>query len=96
MGINETGKLNFSAFPNPFIESLIISLNMDKETDAEVTIFNTLMQPVQTLFEGQLQKGPNHLNWDGTDANHKRVSPGVYMISIRTAAGSTTFRVISL
>ena len=96
MGIHETGKWNFSAFPNPFIESLNIRLFMDGETDAEITIFNTLMQPVRTLIDGRLQKGSNQLTWDGTDANHNRVAPGVYLISVRTATGSKTFRVISL
>jgi hypothetical protein len=96
MGINETGKWNFSAFPNPFIESLNIRLFIDGETDAEITVFNTMMQPVRTLFVGRLQKGNNHLTWDGTDANHNRVSPGVYLISVRTQTGQQTFRVIGL
>ena len=96
MGMNEAEKLSFRAFPNPFNESLNIRLNPDRETDAKITIYNTLMQPVCTIFEGRLNKGNNHLTWDGTDTNHNRVSPGVYMISIRTASGQQTFRVISL
>jgi hypothetical protein len=95
-GIKKAEKWSFSAFPNPFVESLNIRLNMDGETDAEITIFNTLMQPVRTLFDGRLQKGNNHLTWDGTDAIHNRVAPGVYLISVRTQTGQQTFRVIGL
>ena len=95
-GIDKTEKWSFSAFPNPFMESLKIKFVMEEETDAQILVFNTMMQPVCTLFNGRLHKGSNYLTWDGMDANQSRVSPGVYMISVRTTTGQQTFRIIKL
>ena len=95
-GINEPGKCNITTWPNPFAGSVNIGLNMDGETDAEIMVFNTLMQPVRSIFKGRLHIGANHLIWNGTDGNDNRVQPGVYMISIRTQSGQQTFRVIGL
>lgn len=96
MGINKTEKWSFSTWPNPFAGSLNIGLKMDGKTDAEITIFNTLMQPIRSLFQGRFNKGDNNIIWDGTDANRNHVAPGVYIISVRTASGQQTIRVISL
>jgi len=95
-GIKKTEKWSFTASPNPFMESLKMQFVMEEDTDAQILVFNTMMQPVCTLFNGRLHKGSNHLTWDGMDANHSRVSPGVYLISILTAEGQKTFRIISL
>jgi len=95
-GIKKTEKWSFSVFPNPFTESLKIKFVMEEDSDTQILVFNTMMQPVCTLFDGRLHKGSNQLTWDGTDANHNRVAPGVYLISVRTATGQQTFRVIRL
>jgi hypothetical protein len=95
-GINEPGKWNITTWPNPFAGSLNIGLNMNVETNAEIMIFNTLMQPVRSLFQGRLNKGNNNIVWDKTDEHHNPVAPGVYMISVRTPSGKQILRVISL
>jgi hypothetical protein len=94
MGLKENEKYNFSAFPNPFLTSLDIYLNVQVETDAEVTVYNTLMQLVLNVFHGKLNKGSNHLTWDGKNMNGNDAAPGVYLIVIRVASGQQTVRVV--
>lgn len=94
MGTNEDESMQLRAFPNPFHDMMKIDLTSSRETSAEITVYNTLMQPVRTLFSGRLYQGVHHLAWDGTNAENTRVEPGVYLVTIRIDGGMKSFRVV--
>lgn len=76
------------AYPNPFNSRVMISLNMVKGGDADISIFDVNGRLVKTLFKGgNLQKGTHNFSWDATDASGKEVSSGSYFAVATTPQG---------
>jgi hypothetical protein len=96
MGNDKSDNVRYNLFPNPFKEKLNIDLKITGGIKMEIVVYNALMKPVRTLFDGCLQTGNYHLTWDGKDGSHNCVSPGVYLISITSPNGNQTLRVVRL
>jgi hypothetical protein len=93
---NDRHLQDFFAGPNPFTNQVKISWNVSRGDLITLTVFNTLMQPVRTIFSGQCSGGNQEFTWDGMNENHQRVSPGVYLIRLQTSSGQSILRVIAL
>jgi hypothetical protein len=88
--------VDFLAGPNPFTSRIKISWNVAREIPLTITVFNTLMQPVKTIFSGKGSGQKQEYTWDGMNENHQRVSPGVYLVRFQTSEGQKILRVIAL
>ena len=95
IGVAEPGIEKIIAAPNPFTEKVRIFLGTNRETFANVTIYNSLMQPVRELFTGIVSQN-NSLIWDGTDRYGREVSRGIYFITIITPSGQKTLKIVKM
>ena len=93
---NDKHLQDFFVGPNPFTNQVKFSWNVSQDEPVTLTVFNTLMQPVRTIFSGQGSGQKQEFTWDGMNENHQRVSPGVYLVRLQTSAGQRTLRVIAL
>ena len=101
IGISEAGSLNtispvFSdVFPNPFRESISIRLSTDLASPVRLSVVDLLGREASVLIDDTLQPGTHFVRWNGKDASGRTVSPGSYIILLRTNGGVNT-RVVSL
>ncbi len=71
-------------YPNPFMNKAHISLVLNHKQDVRLDIYNSKGCMVQTLCNGQLDKGTYAFVWDGRDSNGAESSNGVYFYRIKT------------
>jgi hypothetical protein len=83
-------------YPNPFNPETNISFILKASADAELTIYNLKGQKVKTLHSGLLVKGRHTLVWNGTDAEQKSVSSGVYFYKLSSGKFTSTRKMILL
>jgi hypothetical protein len=93
---NDMHLQDFFAGPNPFTNQVKFIWNVSQGDPVTLTVFNTLMQPVRTIFSGQGSGGKQEFTWDGMNENHQRVSPGIYLVRLQTSTVQRTLRVIAL
>ncbi len=77
--------VNITNFPNPFINSTIINLNLNcltKPAIVSISIFNLNGNLVNNLFNGELFKGNYSVRWDGCDSKNNKVSEGAYLYKV--------------
>lgn len=72
-------------FPNPFNPTTTIRYKLQQAGDVTLRVYNSTGQLVNTLVSGQQASGQHEARWNGTDANGRTVSSGVYFYSLETA-----------
>ena len=75
----------YDNFPNPFIPTTQIAVDLPEAATTEITVWNIMGQRVATLYRGDLNAGHHTLNFDGRDSNGKQLTSGMYLY--RVAAG---------
>ena len=71
-------------YPNPFNSSTVISYSLPKSEHVTLTVYNTLGQKVQTLYNGEQQAGQHRLIWNSLNSHNQLLSTGVYFIEMKT------------
>lgn len=71
-------------YPNPFNSGTTIEFTLPKPDHVALTIYNLLGEEVAELFEGDLSEGEHRITWNGTDADGKPVSTGIYLYQVRS------------
>jgi hypothetical protein len=79
---------NLKVSPNPSSEISNIRFTLEESENISLKIFSMQGLMVRNLSEGWLQQGEYTFTWDGHDSNGNRVSPGLYMIILRTTDNS--------
>jgi endonuclease I len=69
-------KLNQN-YPNPFNPSTSISFYIPAESYVTLSVYNTIGQKIETLYEGNRQAGSHKLNW-----NARNLASGIYYYTI--------------
>ncbi len=64
--------------PNPFAAGTVISFQLPRAGQADVSIFDATGRLVRTLFHGEASSGLTRLTWDGCDERGRPVPAGVY------------------
>ncbi len=69
-------------FPNPFNPSTTIKFDIQKNSVADISIYNILGQRIATLVTDRLSPGTYSTVWNGTTDNGAAVSSGVYFVRL--------------
>ena len=82
--------------PNPFTGETTISFSLttNLHEKARIDIFNIRGQKVKTLFSGLVKSGQHEMVWNGTDANDKAVSSGVYFYKLKIGNKELTHKMM--
>ncbi len=70
-------------YPNPFSSSTAISYELNKQSDAKVTIYDVLGREVRTFNVGFQAAGSHGVVWNGRNNLGKVVAPGVYLYRLQ-------------
>ncbi|MDG1914529.1 MAG: M43 family zinc metalloprotease [Crocinitomix sp.] len=84
IGENEVQSLDLTVYPNPANDLLNVTMNLEVQTEVNVTLLNALGQEVGTVFNGELAMGNNNFSYD---VSH--LPQGVYFIRSVSANGIT-------
>jgi hypothetical protein len=92
VGIEEYGKVGglplhtvlASVTPNPFMRVVGISYQVAVSGRVSLAIYDALGRVVCGLVDGVKEPGYYTVNWDGQDANGRRVPAGVYFVKLST------------
>ncbi len=84
-----TGFQLFPNFPNPFNPSTVISYQLSAVSNVQLSVFNTLGQPVKTLVNGQQAPGSYQVKF-----NANELASGVYFYHLQVGAHAQTQKMI--
>lgn len=83
-------------YPNPFNPSTYISFEIPKETDASITIFNSLGQVVRTIYRQGLPAGRHEIIWNGRDDDGNVLASGIYFYRLTAGDFSKTRKMVMI
>lgn len=84
-----TADLALKAGPNPFSSTAVLSWQQKESGNAVLRIYDLKGRLVRTLDSGFKSAGSQSLNWDATDLQGRKVSPGIYFIRLNDSHGNT-------
>ena len=70
-------------YPNPFNSSTVIRLDLPKDGEIQLVVYNLMGQKVAELIDGPRQAGSYTLRWDGRDLEGRELASGVYVYRLR-------------
>lgn len=86
-----------SVYPNPFIASATIVLNLRQDCAAgEVTVYDLLGRRVRLLARGPLEAARHRVPWDGKDSSGMPVPSGVYLVQAKLSTLVITAKLVRL
>jgi type IX secretion system substrate protein len=83
-------------YPNPFNGITTIPFELQKDGNVNITIYDVLGRKVKILINKPYAFGKHTIAWDGSDANSKNVSSGIYLYRIKSNDYSKTKRLLLL
>jgi hypothetical protein len=69
--------------PNPFNPKTDISFMLNRESRAQLCVYDVRGHLVKTLVDEQLAAQEHTYAWDGTNVSGQRVASGVYFVQLR-------------
>lgn len=81
-------------FPNPFRDRTTIRYQVTEPGRVEVVVYDLQGREVEFLVEGNRDPGAFAVEWDGLSSTSRDVPPGVYIVRMSTAGGTSTIRVL--
>jgi photosystem II stability/assembly factor-like uncharacterized protein len=82
------------SYPNPFNPSTSISYQIPKPINVRIKIYDTRGVEIKTLLDSYKQPGFYTLSWDGTDNSNRKVSSGIYFLTLTTTEYTKTIKMI--
>lgn len=71
-------------YPNPFNPATILRCAVPQAGQMDLCLYDVLGRRVRTLVAGQVEPGVYLVQWDGTDAQGRPVTSGVYLGVLRS------------
>jgi len=91
------GRLAMSApRPNPASGLSSFDLTLPAAARARVEVFDVAGRRLVVLHDGDLSAGSHLLQWDGRDQSRRRMPPGIYLLSARTADATVERRIVRM
>jgi len=92
--VSDDAMFSLNSYPNPAESVSTISLNLLSSSIINVEIFDQSGIKIKTLFNGGISAGQQEFNWNLTDTENNRISPGVYFVRVHSADGSLTDKIV--
>ncbi len=83
-----------SNYPNPFNPRTMIHFTLDREQQADLTLFDARGRRVRTLLHGPASVGGHAVAWDGLDENGHACAAGVYLARLRGETAAATAKLM--
>lgn len=84
------------ARPNPMHDATLLAFELPTPADVRLELFGVDGRRVATLVARHFAAGRHQVNWDGAREDGGRVTPGIYFVSMSTAAHRYTQRLVLL
>jgi flagellar hook assembly protein FlgD len=81
-------------FPNPFSENVKIKLNITRNSQAFIDVYNIANTKVISLLSESITPGNYEMTWDGKDAAGNRVPAGIYLLQVNINGIKATKKVV--
>jgi len=78
----ETKMNSLQAYPNPFTNSITISLETIHNTPVTINIYHINGSIVKTIQSKRVSGGSYSVSWDGKDFSGRKVNSGVYLVQL--------------
>ena len=75
---------SIKAFPNPFNPKVSLDINLNKEMNLIIEIYNIIGEKVKQLFNNYLPAGEHRFTWDGKNEANEILPSGNYIIIARS------------
>ncbi len=82
------------AHPNPFMDMVAIDLNLTKQAEVSVKIYNLKGQVVKSWQPNLYAAGRNTLSWDATNDAGAKVASGVYIWKVQSGSLTESCKVV--
>jgi hypothetical protein len=83
-------RLVCAAYPNPFRGGTVISYDLPRAGNVDLTVYDVAGRPVKTLVNTHASPGSFTASWDGRAANGAPVAAGVYFYTLVTENSKLT------
>ncbi len=83
-------------YPNPFNPSTRIDIQLPRGGNIALSVYDILGQKVAEILNGFYPAGEIHASWDGTDADGRDLSSGVYFYELLTENSRDSKKMIML
>ncbi len=80
---DKTDSLGLSIYPNPFNPSTKVSVSLLNPSSLRITVYDILGREVAHLLNEENVTGKRNITWNGTDDSGRKISSGIYLISMR-------------
>jgi len=80
--------------PNPFSSSTTIHFALARPSSVDLAVFDLGGRLVKRLVQSPLAAGSQTVSWDGTDAEGRRMEPGVYLYRLRAGEQLESHRMV--
>jgi PA domain/FlgD Ig-like domain len=80
--------------PNPFTPLTTIRYDLATAGETELDVYDLGGRLVKHLIDGQQPAGSHAVVWNGTDANGRRMAPGVYLYRLKAGSHSESKQMI--
>ena len=84
------------ARPNPAGAEVTLSYALARALDVRLEVYDVRGRLVRTLATGLQEAGAHVIRWDGTDAQGRRATSGVYMYRFRAGSEAASGRILLL
>lgn len=89
-------KIEISAFPNPFVNDVNFTIDIENESNVEINIYDLSGQLVKKLVSQQFLPGSHTISWPGGNNNDRQVPPGIYIYQLTSRKFTTTGKLIRM
>lgn len=84
----------FAAYPQPARRTVSVSFETHRAGRVRAHVYDAAGRRIRTLRDDDEAAGTHTSTWDLTDADGRRVSPGVYFLRVRTDEGARATRIV--
>jgi hypothetical protein len=81
-------------YPNPFNSSTILMYSLPTRQVISLRVYDITGKEIGTLYQGIQTGGTHTLQWNGTDANGRQLSSGIYFMRLQTELHSQVIKTL--
>ncbi len=75
-------------------DRIYLSIESDKKQSVTLSVAGADGTSIRRLYEGEWQKGPHEIDWDGMDESGHPVPPGIYSVVLKAGGKTMSDRLV--